>query len=165
MIEAGDRAPSFEAEDQDGNVHTLQDYTGRWLVLYFYPKDATSGCTTQACGFRDSLASLQAQGAAVLGASADDADSHRAFAQAHDLGFPLLVDPDRELLEAYEAWGEKQRFGRRYAGVFRKTYLIAPDGTIARVWPKVTVEGHAEEVRRAIEELAPRRDGDAAARR
>ena len=154
MIKVGDPAPAFEASDQDGNVHTLQDYEGRWLVLYAYPRDDTSGCTTQACGFRDNLASLQAQGAAVLGVSADDAASHRAFDDKFSLGFPLLVDPDKALMEAYGVWGEKQAYGRTFVGVHRKTFLIAPDGTIARVWPKVKVAGHADEVREAIRELS-----------
>jgi thioredoxin-dependent peroxiredoxin len=154
MLKVGDGAPAFEASDQDGTVHTLKGYEGKWVVLYFYPKDDTPGCTTQACGFRDTLASLQAQGAVVLGASANDAAEHRKFADKYDLGFPLLVDPDKALLEAYGAWGEKKMYGRTYMGVLRMTFLIAPDGAIARIWPKVNVKGHAEDVRGAIAELS-----------
>jgi thioredoxin-dependent peroxiredoxin len=150
MVEAGAPAPAFEAVDQDGTMHRLAEYRGTWVVLYFYPKDDTPGCTTQACGFRDSLASLQALGAVVLGVSADDAEAHRKFVAKHELNFPLLVDPDKALLEAYGVWGEKKMYGRTYMGINRSTFLIAPDGTVAKVWPKVDVKGHADEVREAI---------------
>jgi len=153
MVEVGQRAPAFAAPDQDGTVHRLDAYRGRWVVLYFYPKDDTPGCTTQACGFRDNLAALQAQGAVVLGVSANDAKAHRKFAAKYELGFPLLVDDEeKSLLHAYGAWVEKSMYGRTYMGVPRVTYLIDPDGVVARVWPKVTVDGHADEVRAAIEE-------------
>lgn len=153
MLEVGSAAPSFDLEDQDGIRHSLRAYAGRWVVLYFYPKDDTPGCTKEACSFRDSMESLSGLGAVVLGASADDAARHRRFAEKYGLNFPLLVDPDLTLLRAYGAWGEKQSFGRRHIGVLRKTFLIAPDGTIARVWESVKPDGHAEEVRNALREL------------
>ncbi|MBA2667618.1 MAG: peroxiredoxin [Trueperaceae bacterium] len=156
MPEVGEGAPAFEAHDAEGQVHSLERYAGSWVVLYFYPTDDTPGCTTQACGFRDSLASLQGVGAVVLGASGDDADAHRAFATKYDLDFPLLVDPEKSLLEAYEVWGEKKNFGRTYMGVIRTTFLIDPSGVIAHVWHTVNVEGHAEDVHAVIAELADR---------
>ncbi len=153
MLEVGDQAPAFELQDQDGAAHSLEDYRGRWLVLYFYPKDDTPGCTKEACGFRDASDGLAALDAAVIGVSADDADAHRKFAQKYELNFPLLVDPEKSVLEGYGAWTEKQMYGKRYMGVARITYLIDPDGRIAQVWPKVKAEGHADEVRAALEAL------------
>ena len=153
MLEVGDQAPSFELEDQDGTVHRLGDYRGRWLVVYFYPKDDTPGCTKEACSFRDAASDLSALDAVVLGVSADDAAAHQKFAQKYGLNFPLLVDPDRSMLEAYGAWTEKQMYGKRYMGVARITYVVDPEGGVARVWPKVKAEGHAEEVRAALAEL------------
>jgi thioredoxin-dependent peroxiredoxin len=153
MLEVGDRAPEFELADQHGTVHRLDGYRGRWLVVYFYPKDDTPGCTAEACSFRDARSDLDALGAAVLGVSADDAAAHRRFAEKHGLSFPLLIDPDKSMLEAYGAWVEKQRFGKRHLGVQRITYLIDPEGVVARVWPRVRAEGHADEVRAALTEL------------
>jgi thioredoxin-dependent peroxiredoxin len=154
MVAVGQLAPGFEAPDQDGTVHRLASYRGKWVVLYFYPKDDTSGCTKQACAFRDDLGSLQALGAVVLGVSADDAAAHRKFVAKHDLGFPLLVDDEeKSLLHAYGAWVEKSMYGRTFMGVPRVTYLIDPQGVVARVWPKVSVDGHVDEVRAALEEL------------
>lgn len=154
MLDVGEVAPQFALTDQDGELHRLEDQKGSWVVLYFYPKDDTPGCTTEACEFRDSLEQLVAVGGKVFGLSADDEESHKKFAAKHQLTFPLLVDPGREVLEAYEAYGEKVSFGRKHFGVHRVTYLINPDGVIARVWPKVKPAGHALEVRRAIEELS-----------
>ena len=153
MLEVGDQAPAFELQDQDGTTHSLEGYRGRWLVLYFYPKDDTPGCTKEACGFRDASDGLAALDAAVIGVSADDAAAHRKFAQKYELNFPLLVDPEKSVLEGYGAWTEKQMYGKRYMGVARITYLIDPDGRIAQVWPKVKAEGHADEVRAALEAL------------
>lgn len=154
MLEAGSGAPDFELEDQVGTSHRLSAYRGRWVVLYFYPKDDTPGCTKEACGFRDAMESLSDLNAVVLGVSGDDRDSHARFATKYGLGFPLLVDPDKEVLEAYHAYGDKQMYGRVFKGVKRVTYLIGPDGTIVRAWPKVKAEGHADEVRRALAEAA-----------
>ena len=154
MIDVGDAAPAFALEDQDGHVHRLADYAGRWVVLYFYPKDDTSGCTKEACSFRDRLPELQGLDAVVLGLSADDRASHKKFVDKYDLNFPLLVDPDKATLEAYDAYGEKSMYGRTYMGVKRVTYLIDPSGKVAKVWPKVSPEGHADEVREALAALA-----------
>lgn len=153
MLNVGDRAPAFALADQDGTTRSLEDYRGRWLVLYFYPKDDTPGCTKEACGFRDASEDLRALDAAVVGVSADDAAAHAKFAAKYDLNFPLLVDPDKVVLEAYGAWGEKQMYGKTYMGVARITYIIDPDGTIAKVWPKVKADGHAAEVQAALDEL------------
>ena len=153
MLEVGDQAPSFELEDHGGQVHTLEGYQGRWLVVYFYPKDDTPGCTKEACSFRDAASDLHALDAVVLGVSADDAAAHRKFAQKHALNYPLLVDPDKEMLEAYGAWTEKQMYGKSYMGVARITYVIDPEGRVAKVWPKVKADGHANEVRAALAEL------------
>lgn len=153
MLNVGDMAPEFSLEDQDGEAHSLSDQRGSWVALYFYPKDDTPGCTTQACEFRDSLEQIMGVGGKVFGLSADDRESHQKFAAKHHLTFPLLVDPDRKVLEAYGAWGEKTTFGRKHMGVHRTTYLIDPEGKIARVWERVKPAGHAQEVREAIEEL------------
>lgn len=153
MLEVGQEAPEFELEDQDGERHSLREQRGSWVVLYFYPKDDTPGCTTEACEFRDNMAQIQSVGGKVFGLSADDQDSHAAFAQKHELNFPLLVDPDRKVIDAYGAYGEKTTFGRKHMGVFRITYLIDPEGRIAKVWRNVKPQGHAAEVREAIEEL------------
>lgn len=154
MLDVGSEAPDFELEDQDGNMHRLSGYRGRWVVLYFYPKDDTPGCTKEACGFRDNLDALGDLNAVVFGISADDRASHVRFAQKHALTFPLLVDPERRVLEAYDAYGEKNLYGKIVKGVKRVTYLIGPDGAVARVWPKVKAAEHAEEVRRALAEAA-----------
>lgn len=153
MLEVGMDAPDFELKDHTGETHRLKDQRGSWVALYFYPKDDTPGCTTQACDFRDNMAQIAATGGKVFGLSADDEDSHRKFSDKHDLNFPLLVDPDKRVLEAYGAWGEKKNFGKTYMGVKRITYLIDPEGKIAKVWPNVKPEGHASDVRASIEEL------------
>lgn len=153
MLNVGDQAPSFSLQDHEGTVRSLEDYRGSWLVVYFYPKDDTPGCTKEACGFRDARADLAALDAAVLGVSADDAAAHAKFAAKYELNFPLLVDPEKAMLEAYGAWGEKQMYGKTYMGVSRISYIIDPAGRVARVWPKVKAEGHADEIRAALAEL------------
>ncbi len=154
MLEVGQKAPAFDLRDQDGQTHSLDGYRGKWLVVYFYPRDDTPGCTKEACSFRDAYGDLAALDAAVVGVSADDALAHRKFAQKYDLNFPLLADPDKVMLEAYGAWVEKQMYGKRVMGVQRVTYIIDPDGKVAKTWPKVTAEGHGDEVREALAELA-----------
>lgn len=154
MVDVGSEAPDFELEDQDGGSHSLSGYRGRWVVLYFYPKDDTPGCTKEACGFRDRLPELTHQNAVVLGVSADDQASHARFATKHQLSFPLLVDPDKKVLEAYDAYGEKSMYGRTFMGVKRVTYLIDPDGKVARTWPKVKAAEHPAEVAEALARLA-----------
>lgn len=153
MLEVGQVAPDFELKDQTGKTHRLSEQRGSWVALYFYPKDDTPGCTTQACDFRDNMAQIGAAGGKVFGLSADDEESHQKFASKYELNFPLLLDPDKEALEAYGAWVEKTNFGNTYMGVNRMTYLIDPEGKIAKIWPKVTPDGHALEVRSTIEEL------------
>lgn len=153
MLEVGQVAPEFTLFDQVGDRRSLADARGRWLVLYFYPKDDTPGCTKEACAFRDATPRFEGLDAVVWGVSADDERAHQKFARKYDLNFPLLVDPDKSTLSAYGAWAEKCMYGRTYMGVPRITYLIDPKGKVARVWPKVSPEGHAEEVAAALEEL------------
>ena len=142
----GQPAPDFRLPDQEGKVHQLSDYAGRWVVLYFYPKDDTPGCTTQACGFRDAADDLQQAGAVVLGVSPDDEKSHAKFASKQSLNFPLLADTDKTLCEACGVWQEKSMYGKKYMGVARTTLLIDKTGTIAHRWDNVKVPGHVEDV-------------------
>lgn len=153
MLEVGQIAPDFNLQDQEGQTRSLADARGRWVVVYFYPKDDTPGCTKEACAFRDGLPRFEGLNAVVWGVSADDEKAHRKFADKFGLNFPLLVDPDKAMLEAYGAWVEKSMYGKRYMGVQRITYLIDPEGKVARVWPKVKPEEHAEEVATALAEL------------
>ena len=143
-------APSFDLPDQSGTRHRLDDYRGRWVVLYFYQKDDTPGCTREACEFRDARPDLEGANAVVLGVSADDERSHGRFARKHNLNFPLLADEGARVARAYGAFGPKTMFGRTFESVIRRTFLIDPDGRIARVWDAVTVDGHAAEVRAAL---------------
>ena len=147
--EAGDPAPDFALPDENGVLHRLSDQQG-WTVVYFYPNDDTPGCTTEACAFRDANDELVAAGAVVWGISADDAASHGRFRAKFQLTFPLLSDEDHATAEAYGAWVEKTREGRTFMGIQRSTFLVAPDGRIAHAWPKVTPEGHAEDVVRTL---------------
>ncbi len=157
MVDVGERAPDFALPDQEGRLHRLSEYKGRWVVLYFYPKDDTPGCTKEACSFRDEKGRLEALGAVVLGVSADDVESHKAFAEKYHLNFPLLADPKKEAILAYGAWGKKNLYGKEYEGVLRQTFLIDPEGRIAKVWRKVNPEGHAEEVAKALEAVRGKR--------
>ena len=145
-LEAGTAAPAFEAQDQHGATVKLADLQGKWVVLYFYPKDNTPGCTREACNFRDHHGALQAKGAIVLGVSGDTAASHAKFAEKYELPFQLLVDADRSIATAYGAWGTKKNDGREYEGVIRSTVLIDPQGKVAKVWPRVKPDSHGEEV-------------------
>lgn len=153
LIEPGRKASAFALKDQDGTVHKLSDYAGKPLVLYFYPKDDTPGCTTETCAFRDALPNFKASKAAVLGASILDEKSKAKFAKKHDVNFPLLADSDHVTAEAYGVWQEKMRYGRKYMGIVRTTYLIGADGKVLRRWDKVSVDGHAEDVLAAVKEL------------
>jgi peroxiredoxin Q/BCP len=153
LVEAGRKAPAFSLPDQDGKVHRRKDYAGRALVLYFYPKDDTPGCTREACAFRDALPGIKKSKAAVLGVSVLDTASKAKFARKHKLNFPLLADPDHEVAERYGTWQKKSLYGRTYMGVARVTYLIGPDGAVARRWDNVKVDGHAADVLRAVAEL------------
>lgn len=146
MLAADTEAPDFTLKDQDGQPVSLRDLRGKWVVLYFYPKDDTPGCTKEACSFRDNHSALQERGAIVLGVSGDTEASHRKFADKYELPFPLLVDADHEVARAYGAWGTKSMYGRSYEGVIRSTFVIGPDGRIAKVWPKVKPAEHGQEV-------------------
>jgi peroxiredoxin Q/BCP len=153
LIEPGKKAPAFSLKDQNGKTHKLSDYEGRPLVLYFYPKDDTPGCTAEACAFRDNLPRFNSDKAAILGVSILDEESKAKFAAKYDLNFPLLADPDHEVAEKYGAWQERSMYGRKFMGVARVTYLIGPDGKVVRRWDKVKVDGHAEEVHNEIKNL------------
>ena len=150
MLEPGTKAPAFEGETQDGNTVRLADFAGRKLALYFYPKDDTPGCTKQACNLRDNWEALQRAGVAVVGVSKDSVESHEKFADKYSLPFPLLSDPDREILQAYGTWGEKSLYGRIYMGIVRTTFLIDEEGVIVGVIKKPKVSGHAEEILQAF---------------
>jgi thioredoxin-dependent peroxiredoxin len=153
MVEVGKKAPAFTLPDQDGKPVKLSDFKGKAVVLYFYPKDDTPGCTLEACSFRDEHSALKKSGAVVLGVSPDDEKSHARFAGKFKLPFPLLADTGHTVAEAYGAWGEKSMYGRKYLGIIRSTFLIDGDGKVAAAWPKVKVAGHVEEVRAALAAL------------
>ena len=146
MIEVGKPAPAFTLQNQDGESVSLADLGGQWVVLYFYPKDDTPGCTTQACEFTAGIAEFRKLDAVILGCSPDDAASHRKFIAKHDLQVQLLSDPTHATMEAYGAWGEKVLYGRKSVGVIRSTTLIGPDGNVAHHWKKVKAAGHAGHV-------------------
>jgi peroxiredoxin Q/BCP len=151
LIDPGKKAPAFSLKDQHGRTHRLADYEGRPLVLYFYPKDDTPGCTKEACAFRDNLPKFKPSKAAVLGVSILDESSKARFADKYTLTFPLLADPDHGVADKYGAWQQKSRYGRTYMGVARTTYLIGPDGKVAKRWDNVKVDGHAEAVLEALD--------------
>lgn len=138
------KASNFQLPDQDNKVHSLTDYRGKWVVLYFYPKDDTPGCIKEACSFRDSFNKLQSLGVVVLGVSRDSVSSHKKFAQKYHLNFPLLADVNKEVINLYHAWGKKKFMGKEYEGILRTTYLINPDGDIAKVYEKVDPLNHAD---------------------
>ena len=143
--QTGETFPAFTLQDASGQTHGLNDYAGRYLVLYVYPKDDTPGCTREACDFRDS-APLRALGAAIVGVSADDADSHAQFAEKHSLPFPLLSDPDAAFLKSIGSFGPKNLYGKVTEGIKRQTFLIDPDGKLVKSWLAVSVDGHADAV-------------------
>ena len=146
MLKIGDRAPNFSLASDDGSVVSSAALKGQRYVLYFYPKDDTPGCTKEACAFRDNLPKFSKLDVPVFGLSADDEKKHAKFVQKYALNFPLLSDPDHELLEAYGAWVEKNMYGRKYMGIQRSTFVINAKGKIEQVWEKVSPEKHAEEV-------------------
>lgn len=146
MIAVGDTAPDFTLPDQDGAPHTLSSYRGHWVLLYFYPKDDTSGCTRQACMIRDTWPRFEGIHADVVGISADSVASHRKFADKYQLPFRLLADTERKVIEAYGVWGEKNMYGKKYMGILRTSFLIDPTGVIKKVYEKVKPEIHAEQV-------------------
>ncbi|MDH7483037.1 MAG: peroxiredoxin [Spirochaetales bacterium] len=146
MIQEGTRAPDFSLEDDAGKVWKLADFAGKPLVLYFYPRDNTPGCTTEACAFRDRYGAFRERGIAVVGVSPDTAVSHRKFKEKFSLPFVLLADPEKTVLAAYGAWGEKTMYGRKLMGVVRSTVIIGEDGVVLKVFPKVTPAQHPEEI-------------------
>jgi peroxiredoxin Q/BCP len=152
-LQPGDLAPDIELPDETGTIHRLADRRGRWTVVYFYPQDDTPGCTTEACQFRDRGADLAVEAADVWGISPDGAASHAAFRARYQLPFVLLSDEDHAVAERYGAWGLKKNYGREYEGIIRSTFLVDPDGRIARVWPRVKADGHADRVLETLREL------------
>jgi thioredoxin-dependent peroxiredoxin len=149
----GKKAPDFTLPDQDDKAVKLKDLAGRWVVLYFYPKDDTPGCTVEACDFTAGLKDFEKLEATVLGCSADSTERHRKFIAKYKLKISLLSDPDHEVIEKYGAWGEKNLYGKVSMGIIRSTVIIDPAGKVARHWPKVKSAGHADEVRDALKEL------------
>ncbi|MGQ0797387.1 MAG: thioredoxin-dependent thiol peroxidase [Methanobacteriota archaeon] len=150
LPDVGETAPDFALPSDDGRAIALKDLRGKKVVLYFYPKDDTPGCTKEACAFRDNLARVTSKGAVVLGVSRDDLTSHGKFRDRYRLNFPLLSDESGGVTKAYGVWQKKTNYGREYWGIVRSTFLIDEAGRIARVWPKVKVEGHADEVLAAL---------------
>ena len=146
----GHQAPDFQLSDQDGNLHKLADYAGRTVVLYFYPRDDTPGCTKQACSLRDDMEEITAEGAVVLGVSTDSAESHQEFIAKHELNFPLLVDTEAEVATRYGAWGEKVLYGRKSIGMTRATFVIGPDGVLTKVWKRAKAADHGQAVLKAL---------------
>lgn len=153
MMSVGTKAKDFTLGDQNGTMHTLSDYFGSWILIYFYPKDDTPGCTKEACMIGDSFPKFKKLKAKVFGISADSEKSHKKFAEKYDLPFTLLSDPDRKVLKMYGALGEKSMYGRKYIGILRSSYLINPEGKIAKVYEKVNPEKHADEVLETISHL------------
>ena len=153
LIDVGRKAPAFSLKDQHGKTHRLADYAGQPVILYFYPKDDTPGCTREACAFRDNLPKFQSGHAVVLGVSGQSEASKAKFAGKYDLTFPLLADEKYDIAEKYGVWQKKLLYGRTFMGVSRTTYLIGPDGKVAKRWDKVKVDGHADAVLKELESL------------
>jgi peroxiredoxin Q/BCP len=151
-ISAGEPAPEFTLADEEGRMHSLSDYSGKPVVLYFYPKDDTPGCTKEACGFRDDYSAYEEAGVVILGVSPDTSKSHAKFKTKYELPFTLLADPDHDVLKLYGVWGLKKSFGREYEGVFRTTFLIGEDGKILRVFKKVKPAVHSAEILSALDD-------------
>ena len=154
MLEQGSMAPDFTLSDQSGKSHSLSDYRGQWVILYFYPKDLTPGCTTEACNFRDDFPNFQKLNTVVLGVSKDSVKRHSTFAQKYKLPFPLLSDEAGDVCDKYDVWKEKSMYGKTYMGIVRSSYLIDPEGKISRVYPKVKVKEHALELLNDLQALS-----------
>jgi peroxiredoxin Q/BCP len=152
-LEVGQKAPQFSLPDETGKVHKLSDYRGKTVVLFFYPADDTPGCTLEACNFRDDYSEYSNAGAQLLGVSPDDVESHDKFKTKFNLPYPLLADEGHKVCELYGVWGDKSMFGKQYQGVIRSTFIIDPDGKIAKVFSKVSVAKHSSKVLEAINEL------------
>lgn len=146
MLEVGTTAPDFSLVDQNNETRTLSEFRGKKVILYFYPKDNTPGCTKEACSLRDSKAEIEARNAIVIGVSKDSASSHKRFEEKQNLNFILLSDPEHTVLEMYEAWGEKMNYGKKSMGTIRCTYIINEDGIIEKTFPKVAVATHGEDI-------------------
>jgi peroxiredoxin Q/BCP len=153
MLEVGKKAPAFNLPDQDGNKHMLSDYAGKWVLVYFYPKDNTPGCTKEACAIRDDWSEFKKLGAVVLGVSKDSVKSHRNFADKHSLPFTLLSDESTKMIDKYGAWQKKKMAGREYMGIVRMSYLVDPTGKVAKVYGKVKPPEHSAEVLADLKEL------------
>ena len=151
-LQPGDPTPDFSLPDAAGNIVSLADFKGQRVMLYFYPRDNTPGCTKEACGFKDNYAALQAKEVVVLGVSTDDAKAHKKFIDKYDLPFPLLCDTEAEVSTAYESYGLKKFMGKEYMGIKRKTFIIGPDGTLEKIYPKVKPADHAAQVLQDLEE-------------
>lgn len=149
-LKEGDKAPNFSARGSGGSEISLTDFKGKAVILYFYPRDDTPGCTKEACGFRDHFAVFKKKGAVVLGVSVDPVKAHDKFVAKFNLPFPLLADEDKKIVNDYGVWGQKMFMGRKYDGIHRVTFLIGPDGMIKKIWPKVKPEEHAAEVLGAL---------------
>jgi peroxiredoxin Q/BCP len=149
-LKEGDKAPNFSCRTNGGAEMSLADFKGKAVILYFYPRDDTPGCTKEACGFRDAFAAFKKKGAVVLGVSVDSVKAHDKFAAKFKLPFPLLADEGKKIVNDYGVWGQKVFMGRKYAGIHRVTFLIGPDGKIKKIWPKVKPEEHAAEVLAAL---------------
>ena len=154
MLEVGKKAPAFNLDSSDGDKVKLADLAGKIVVLYFYPRDNTPGCTVEAEGFRDAVPALKKLGAVVLGVSKDSIASHCKFRDKYKLSFPLLSDADGKVMEAYGAWGDKVMYGKKMKGIIRSTVLIDKTGKVAKHWPKVSVKGHVDEVVEAVKAIA-----------
>jgi thioredoxin-dependent peroxiredoxin len=146
MIKKGDKAPDFKISADDGKIYSLKNFKGKNLVLYFYPKDMTSGCTTEACDFRDNIKLFKKKNTIVIGVSKDSIESHKKFKSKYNLQFPLLSDENMEMLKAYNVWKEKSMYGRKYMGIERTTYIIDENGIVVEIYNKVKVAGHIEEI-------------------
>lgn len=146
MLEIGTKAPAFSLPDPDGQMHSLSDYRGKKVILYFYPADMSPGCTNQACSFRDMYPQIQEKGAVVLGVNADSVESHKKFMEEHGLLFTLLSDPEKDVLQAYDVWKEKSMFGKPVMGIERSTYLIDEEGTIVKSFAKVKPKENAKQM-------------------
>mgnify|MGYP006280337943 CR=1 FL=1 len=150
MLNVGDKAPDFTLPDQDGASVSLKDFAGRRVIVYFYPKDNTPGCTKEACSIRDNFPALSEKEAVVLGISADSVESHKKFKEKFNLPFTLLSDPEMEVIKAYGAWGTKKMYGKEYDGIMRYTYVIGADGTVEKAFEKVKTAQHGEELLGAL---------------
>ena len=153
MLKEGDKAPAFKLPSVEGRDVGLKDFAGKTVVLYFYPKDDTPGCTREACAFRDSQAALKKAGAVVLGVSPDSVESHQKFRGKYKLNFPLLADADKSVAKKYGAWGEKVMYGKKVTGMIRSTFVIGGDGVVRKVFPRVKVDGHADKVLEVVSSL------------